>query len=66
MAEDEEHPDIPSTSEERPVTARKDSRKVPGGFGIDDVDDLSPDKQTFEDSIFTNAQAHEQIGRAHV
>ncbi|KAN0102300.1 hypothetical protein V8E51_012810 [Hyaloscypha variabilis] len=63
MAEDEEHPDIPSTSEERPVTARKDSRKVPGGFGIDDVDDLSPDKQTFEDSIFANNAAHEQNKR---
>jgi predicted nucleic acid-binding Zn-ribbon protein len=59
MAEDEEHPDGATTAEERPVTARKDSRKVPGGFGIDDVDDLSPDKQTFEDSIFANAQAHE-------
>ena len=60
MAEDEEHPDVAvSMTEERPVTARKDSRKVPGGFGIDDVDDLSPEKQTFEDSVFANAQAHE-------
>ena len=60
MAEDEEHPDVAGpTTEERPVTARKDSRKVPGGFGIDDIDDLSPDKQTFKDSIFANAQAHE-------
>jgi predicted nucleic acid-binding Zn-ribbon protein len=59
MAEEEEHSDLVTASEERPQTARKDSRKVPGGFGIDDVDDLSPNKEIFEDSIFANAQAHE-------
>ncbi|PMD67678.1 uncharacterized protein K444DRAFT_649517 [Hyaloscypha bicolor E] len=63
MAEDDEHIDVAAPSEERPVTARKDSRKVPGGFGIDDVDDLSPDKETFEDSMFANSAAHEQNKR---
>ncbi|PVH72988.1 microtubule associated protein-like protein [Cadophora sp. DSE1049] len=72
MAEEEEHPATaiasPSTEpEERPQTARKDSRKVPGGFGIDDLDDLSPDKQDFDDSIFENAnvntEAHKQNNR---
>jgi predicted nucleic acid-binding Zn-ribbon protein len=63
MAEDDEHTDVAAPSEERPVTARKDSRKVPGGFGIDDVDDLSPDKETFEDSMFANSTAHEQNKR---
>lgn len=50
-------------SEDRPQTARKDSRKVPGGFGVDDLDDLSPNKDDFGDSIFANAQAHEQNNR---
>lgn len=66
MAEEEEHFEGPSTSEDRPQTARRDSpqsRKVPGGFGIDDLDDLSPDKDNFEDSIFSNAKAHEQNNR---
>jgi len=62
-AEDEEHTDVAAPSEERPVTARKDSRKFPGGFGIDDVDDLSPDKQTFEDSMFANSTRDEQNKR---
>jgi predicted nucleic acid-binding Zn-ribbon protein len=56
MAEVGEHLDL-IPSESRPQTARKDSRKVPGGFGIDDLDDLSPNKENFEDSIFANANA---------
>lgn len=36
------------SSTSRPGTVRKDSRKVPGGFGIDDEDDLSPTKPNFE------------------
>lgn len=60
MAEEEEHPATMSPEEGRPQTARKDSRKVPGGFGIDDEDDLSPDKETFSDSIFANSRAHEE------
>jgi len=58
MAEEGEHSDLTATSDSRPQTARKDSRKVPGGFGIDDVDDLSPTKENFEDSIFANANAN--------
>ncbi|KAH8687301.1 hypothetical protein BGZ60DRAFT_558596 [Tricladium varicosporioides] len=60
MAEEEEHSQITSEDDARPQTARKDSRKVPGGFGIDDVDDLSPEKENFEDSIFENALAQQQ------
>lgn len=56
MAEVGENSDL-IVADSRPQTARKDSRKVPGGFGIDDVDDLSPNKEDFEDSIFTNAKA---------
>jgi predicted nucleic acid-binding Zn-ribbon protein len=63
MAEEEEHLDMPSVVEERPQTERKDSRKVPGGFGMNDMDDLSSDKPNFEDSIFTNSQAQEQNNR---
>ncbi|KAL2071973.1 hypothetical protein VTL71DRAFT_11316 [Oculimacula yallundae] len=79
MAEEDEHPATaaaaaaiasPSTetaTDERPQTARKDSRKVPGGFGIDDLDDLSPDKKDFDDSIYENApvntDAHKQNTR---
>ncbi|KAK0101808.1 Anucleate primary sterigmata protein B [Cadophora gregata] len=72
MAEGEEHPETAIASlstgpEERPQTARKDSRKVPGGFGIDDLDDLSPDKKDFDDSIFENApvntEEHKQNNR---
>ena len=63
MAEEEEHSEMVATSEERPQTARKDRRKVPGGFGTDDQDDLSPDKDEFEDSIFTNANAYAQNNR---
>ena len=55
---DEEFSEIVATSEERPQTAHKDRRKVPGGFGADDNDDLSPDKPEFEDSMFANANAH--------
>ncbi|TVY89200.1 Anucleate primary sterigmata protein B [Lachnellula willkommii] len=47
----------------RPQTARKGSRKVPGGFSFDDVDDLSPDKETVDDSIFANALAHQENTR---
>ncbi|RDL32649.1 Uncharacterized protein BP5553_09105 [Venustampulla echinocandica] len=64
MAEDEgEHSEMSASNDARPQTARKDSRKVPGGFGIDDVDDLSPDKDKFDDSIFENAPTHEQNNR---
>ena len=56
MAEEEEHPEL----DERPQTARQDRRKVPGGFGTDDNDDLSPNKDEFEDSVSTNANAHTQ------
>lgn len=59
MAEEEGQREMPSPSlEERPQTARRDARKVPGGFGIDDLDDLSPDKNNFDDSIFENAKAN--------
>jgi chromosome segregation ATPase len=61
MAEDGEHSEI--STDPRPQTARKDLRKVPGGFGIDDIDDLSPNKAEFEDSIFANANAHAQNNR---
>ncbi|EHK99647.1 putative Anucleate primary sterigmata protein B [Glarea lozoyensis 74030] len=56
MAEEDEGHSTMSMVEpgERPQTARKDSRKVPGGFGIDDVDDLSPTKQTFDESGVEN------------
>jgi predicted nucleic acid-binding Zn-ribbon protein len=63
MAEEEEHREFVTTSRERPQTARQDRRKVPGGFGADDHDDLSPNKDEFEDSIFTNANAHAQNNR---
>ncbi|CAG8961325.1 hypothetical protein HYFRA_00013786 [Hymenoscyphus fraxineus] len=39
---------IPTINEPRPPTARKASRKLPGGFGVNDVDDLSPDKEKEE------------------
>ncbi|XMA13782.1 hypothetical protein WAI453_006573 [Rhynchosporium graminicola] len=58
MAEGDEHAETASiassSTDERPQTARKLSRKVPGGFGIDDLDDLSPEKQEFNDSTFEN------------
>jgi predicted nucleic acid-binding Zn-ribbon protein len=63
MAEEEEHTPAMTAANSRPPTARKDSRKVPGGFGIDDLDDLSPTKEEFEDSIFENAQAFEATHR---
>lgn len=66
MAEEDDHFEGPSTSEDRPQTAVRDSpqsRKVPGGFGIDDLDDLSPSKNEFEDSILANLQAHHQNNR---
>jgi predicted nucleic acid-binding Zn-ribbon protein len=44
----------------RPQTAHKD-RKVPGGFGVDDTDDLSPTKQTFDDSL----QESDDFGAQH-
>lgn len=47
----------------RPQTARKDSRKVPGGFGHDDWDDLSPNKEEFGHSIFQNTDAVLQNNR---
>ena len=43
----------------RPQTARK----VPGSFGFDDPDDLSPTKETFDDSILMNHQAVAQNSR---
>jgi len=64
MAEEEEHSVMTAPDNSaRPQTARKDSRKVPGSFGFDDVDDLSPDKETFEDALFSNAQAYQQNNR---
>jgi predicted nucleic acid-binding Zn-ribbon protein len=63
MAEEEEHPATTTPEDTRPQTARKDLRKVPGSFGFDDVDDLSPDKETFDDSIFANAAAHQENNR---
>lgn len=47
-----------SFSELRPQTPRKDSRKIPGGFGIDDEDDLSPTKPSFGDLTPFNLEAH--------
>lgn len=64
MAEERHHHlaiTIPDNT--RPQTARKDSRKVPGGFSFDDVDDLSPDKETVDDSVFANALAHQENTR---
>lgn len=56
--------------EQRPQTARQERRKVPGGFGSEDHDDLSPNKEEFfkgsmtaNDSIFANANAHAQNNR---
>jgi hypothetical protein len=63
MAEEDAHSEMATSEEIRPQTARKDSRKVPGGFGIDDEDDLSPNKDQFEESIFANANAHAQNNR---
>ena len=63
MAEEDAHSEMATSEETRPQTARKDSRKVPGGFGIDDEDDLSPNKDQFEESIFANANAHAQNNR---
>lgn len=61
MAEDEgEHSEMSTPNDARPQTARKDSRKVPGGFGINDLDDLSPEKDKFDDSIFDHAPTQEQ------
>lgn len=47
MMEEGDHEGVPSSTA-RPLTARKDSRKVPGGFGVEDIDDLSPTKPNFE------------------
>jgi hypothetical protein len=63
MAEGEEHSEMAATSAEPPQIARQDRRKVPGGFGADDNDDLSPNKPEFEDSIYSNANAHAQNNR---
>src|SRR4051794_4990577 len=60
MAEEDEGHSTMSMVEPdpRPQTARKDSRKVPGGFGIDDVDDLSPAKEkTFDESNYENTNS---------
>lgn len=58
MAEDESLQSV--ETEERPQTARKDSRKLPGGFDRDDVDDLSPNKATHEDPLLSHVE-----GSAH-
>lgn len=63
MAEEEGHSEITSPgSKEHPQITRKEARKIPGGFGTDDLDDLSPTKSEFGDSFFdhvnTNAKAH--------
>lgn len=47
--------------ETRPQTARKDSRKVPGGFEIDDDDDLSPTKPNFD---FSGLMVHNTTSHA--
>ena len=52
-----------ATAESRPQTARQDSRKVPGGFDIDELDDLSPSKESFDDLILENANAFTQNNR---
>ncbi|KAI9729781.1 MAG: Anucleate primary sterigmata protein B [Claussenomyces sp. TS43310] len=44
-------------SHTRPQTARKDSRKVPGGFDAEDLDDLSPTKQRFDMNVWDNVKA---------
>lgn len=54
---------IPMDDEPRPQTARKASRKFPGGFGIDDVDDLSPEKEEFDHSLLENANPYAQKDR---
>jgi len=52
-----------ATEEPRPQTARQDSRKIPGGFESEDLDDLSPSKESFEDSYLENANAFTQNNR---
>ena len=62
MSEEEQHADPATASESRAQMGRGGLRKVPGGFGIDDTDDLSPNKEQFDDSILAfrnaNSQAH--------
>jgi predicted nucleic acid-binding Zn-ribbon protein len=64
---EEQHASSATTSESRPQMVRGELRKVPGGFGIDDEDDLSPKKDQFDDSILAfanvNAQAYAQNSR---
>ncbi|KAL3426477.1 microtubule associated protein [Phlyctema vagabunda] len=56
MAEDEGQAATPP--DDRPITAHKDKRKVPGGFGVEDMDDLSPSKPASDDdSILDNSEA---------
>jgi predicted nucleic acid-binding Zn-ribbon protein len=52
MAEDDSL-EAPSTVLQSTATKR-DARKVPGGFGIDDEDDLSPTKPDFPDLLWRN------------
>jgi len=61
MAEEGDKP--VATEESRPQTARHDSRKIPGGFETDELDDLSPSKDSFDDSIFENTNAFAQNNR---
>lgn len=44
------------STRERPPLLRLDSRKLPGGFNIDDIDDLSPTKEDFHDSMEQNTE----------
>ncbi|RFU34276.1 hypothetical protein B7463_g2055, partial [Scytalidium lignicola] len=48
----------------RPPLLRLDSRKLPGGFNIDDIDDLSPTKGEFHDSFEHNAEHHAENNHA--
>jgi predicted nucleic acid-binding Zn-ribbon protein len=56
MIEGDDRSDVVSSA--RPQTARKDSRKIPGGFGIDDEDDLSPTKPNFGNLTPFNTDGH--------
>ncbi|TVY39637.1 Anucleate primary sterigmata protein B, partial [Lachnellula occidentalis] len=64
MAEEgHHHLSITIPHDTRPETARKSSRKLPGSFSFEDIDDLSPDKDTFDRSIFANTLVHQENNR---
>ena len=60
MSKEEHHADPTVSSGARPQMGRGKMRKVPGGFGIDDTDDLSPNKDQFDDSILAFSSANIQ------